>query len=469
MANPVSRKPQQRPTQRGVNMPVGMTASSLMLDILEGARTRFPDVYGSVELPASSAALKRGFSSLLLEFEQRRCSTSARVDIARRLVREVSRRCFLRPMEGEERPLSELSLEAKPLPLERADPKPAPGWVPSFRYAGRDYSGRSIADCLDELGKRRCLNDTTREVLHRALDRLDRHGALRLPGMRFAMLGAGAELAPTRALLEAGATVLWTDVKTPPPRLREAGGELVLARGGADLLAVPQRIGANVLEFASDGGAHLGLFAYGPGGGREWRIGTTMNALVRALPRECLKSVGMLISPTTPTELEDDDLEAARACLAEVQGWRKLLLRSHVLRPSRARQDLPAVSDTIVGIQGMSYQAAQWIEKTLVAEALRQDGFVVSANVAPITRTESMSHPLFKVGFRAAHTFGVEIFDVDVTRTLTTLLYIEDVLGEPPSRPRHLHGGAFSIPYSGESALRVATAIGFARPKEISA
>ncbi|MEM6732983.1 MAG: hypothetical protein AAF658_15610, partial [Myxococcota bacterium] len=71
--------------------------------------------------------------------------------------------------------------------------------------------------------------------------------------------------------------------------------------------------------------------------------------------------------------------------------------------------------------------------------------------------------PVFLAAFRGARRLGVEAFDSGVTRTLSTLLYIEDILGKPPTGPRHFHGGVFSLPYSLESAIRVAAAIGFLR------
>lgn len=456
----------------GVNLPAGKTASSFMLELLRETKTRFPQAMGPVRLPATPRALKRRYASLLVEVEQRRCASEARVEIARSLRAAVLERCTLRGDDGSARPLDQLDLEtALPLdvePFPGGDPR---GWVPSFRYGDRAHRGHELASVVDELEARRRVNAVTAATLRRALARLDDDGALRLsPSTRFALLGAGAELAPTRALLQAGATVLWADVTAPPASLRREGGPLTCLRGRADLLTVPDRIGASVAAFLDEAPAHVGLFAYGPGGGREWRIGAAMNAIVEALPRSHVLSVGMLVSPTTPVELEADDAAAAEKTLAGIRGWRRVLWRARLLRPTRARPDLPPVSDTIVPIQGMSYQAAQWLEKTMAAEVWRRDAEAplrVSANVAPITKTESMSHPLFKVGFRAADTFGVEIFEPDVTRTLGTLMYVEDILGDdPPDRARQLHGGSFGLPYSGESALAIATAIGFTRRPE---
>ena len=138
------------------------------------------------------------------------------------------------------------------------------------------------------------------------------------------------------------------------------------------------------------------------------------------------------------------------------------MLRSVLRRRSRAAAGLPRVSDTIVPLQGVSYQAAQWLEKTVAMEALgaRRPGLKLSANVAPITNTRSMGHRLFQIAFRGAESFGVEIFTPETTRTLCTLLYVEDLLGDRPAVPAHFHGGAFTVPYTANSAIRMAAVRG---------
>ncbi|MEL6543812.1 MAG: hypothetical protein AAFQ82_04245, partial [Myxococcota bacterium] len=249
--------------------------------------------------------------------------------------------------------------------------------------------------------------------------------------------------------------------------LRDLGGELYHANGRSDLLLHPDQVASTIHGFASDAPAHIGLFAYGPGQGREWRLGAAMNAALRALPRERVRSVGLLISPTTPLLLEADDAQLVQERLENLKGWRRMFSASKVLAKSRARADLPRVCDSIVPLQGVSYQAAQWLEKTIAMEAIRMDNpdLPISANVAPVTETTSMNHPVFQAAFRGAPTFEVESFMPEVTRTLSTLLYVEDVLGEAPNAPRHLHGGVLPMPFSLESALKVAAGIGVLRRK----
>ncbi|MEO1173970.1 MAG: hypothetical protein AAFX94_18275, partial [Myxococcota bacterium] len=327
--------------------------------------------------------------------------------------------------------------------------------------------GSELKGLVDDLEQRRRLNEATANTLRRALNRLRPDGTLLLEGQRFALFGAGAEIAPTRALLQAGATVLWMDIQAPAPDLLNLGGTLFHANGRSDLLSVPDRIAATLLDFTNTSPAHVGLFSYAPGQGREWRLGAAMNATLRAVPRDRVRSVGLLVSPTTPMILDEDDSRMCDLRWEGRPGWQKTLLATRAIRKSRVDPSLPRVCDTVVPLQGVSYQAAQWLEKTLAMEAIGLDNpdLPISANVAPVTETASMDHPVFKAAFRGAPRFEVESYSAEFTRTLSTLLYVEDILGAKPERPRHLHGGLFALPYTLESTIRVAAAIGFVTPR----
>ena len=64
--------------------------------------------------------------------------------------------------------------------------------------------------------------------------------ALDLSGRKIVVFGGGAEMAPTRLWLEAGADVLWLDVQPPPKSwldLSNMTGRLYWSETGADLLS----------------------------------------------------------------------------------------------------------------------------------------------------------------------------------------------------------------------------------------
>lgn len=450
---------------RGVCLPEGESASTLLLRLLTEARAAFPNALGSVSVPADGAGLKRRLSSLLLEIEQRRVGSPDAVAIAQNLARGSLAALRVVDDRGRGTPLAELEPGAPFDLVDRHPARPALGWRPAAPFDGETFEGAALADVVEALEARRHLDEGMAATLRGALARLDGDGKLDLSGERFALLGAGAEIAPTRHLLAAGATVLWCDRVAPPASLAAGPGRLVHAAGASDLLAVPDRVAGTVARFAeSEGPVHLGLFAYGPGKGREWRLAAAMNAIARRLPTSALRSVGLYVSPTSPAGLAPDEARARAERLERAPGWQRAASAVGALRSGRASDDGPTAADVVVPIQGVSYQAAQWLEKRLAMVALASDRpeLRVSANVAPITQTRSLEHPVFRVAFRGAPAFGVCAYPPDFTRTLSGLAYVEDVTGSSSATfaEKHLHGGVFALPWSLESAIRLAAARG---------
>jgi hypothetical protein len=132
------------------------------------------------------------------------------------------------------------------------------------------------------------------------------------------------------------------------------------------------------------------------------------------------------------------------------------------------------VTRTVVSIQGESYQEAQYLGKTLTAECWAHFGQMnsehrqplrVSANSAAITRTRSLSHPVFTAAFGGATALGVETWAPRQSRRLNGLLTVHDWLcpQKPTPEAIRVHGGIHTLPYPLDSVLRVAAAIGFAR------
>jgi hypothetical protein len=305
-----------------------------------------------------------------------------------------------------------------------------------------------------------------------------------LRGRRIVMLGAGAELAPTRLWLAGGADVLWIDLDEPPADLRtndELAGALHWVPGGVDLLVDPHRVRATIEAFAADEPVDIGLYAYAPGRAREWRLTATMNAIVEALPRRIVRSVAMLISPTTCGVLTDADLAVEAQRLADRPAWQRAasVVRALGRTGGHATSGTTAANRGIVTIQGGSYQAAQYLAKLLTAEvwATGDDPIAVSANTAGISLTESLQHPVFDLAFAGASAFGVETFDPPTTAALNGLLTLHDRL-DPAMATRgvdelfatRVHGGIYVTPYPIDPALRVAAGIGVLKdPRRIAA
>jgi hypothetical protein len=207
-----------------------------------------------------------------------------------------------------------------------------------------------------------------------------------------------------------------------------------------------------------------------------------MDALVEALGPAVVKSVSFYVSPTSPGELQPEDLAVATARGEAPKLWQRGLAAARMLK---APGHVGAVARGVISLQGAGYQAAQYLTKIISGEVLATSGLggapiTVSANVAGITNTRSLSHPLFQAGFEGAPLFGVRIYEPATTRALAGLLMLHDLLNpEAPGaagrafpseleraravRSEQLHGGVYDLPWQFESAVRSAAVIGLGK------
>jgi hypothetical protein len=373
-----------------------------------------------------------------------------------------------------------LETAAAPLPLAQLEPGADPGWVPQLTYRGERWSAPQLPALAERLVTRNVITPAAADALTWLAEQRLQQGSLTLAGRRIVMLGANAEMAPTRAWLEAGAEVLWLDVVPPPAdwlaSFRPAGRLCWPRQGGADLLTAPHSILATIVEFADGRPVDLGLYAYAPGQAREMRLTGAMNAIVDALPRALIASVTLLVSPTTPTALTPDDQQRVARRRRSRPAWEAMLAAAGLLGRGGGYEAMgdAAATRTVVSIQGASYQAAQYLGKIMTAECWATHGapdedapqpLRVSANSAAITRTRSLNHPVFAAAFGGAGAFGVESFTPRQSRTVNGLLAVRDWLHPQAPVPGavRVHGGLHTLPYPLEPALRVAAAFGFAR------
>ena len=482
-------------SERGVVLPPGHTGSSLFHRVLTEAVAEFPDVLGAARLPESATAFKRDYGMALARFEAERAASKRRVEVARFIVRRTQEALQYAGEHGTV-PLAEHMAQPREAPTLRSEPlSGAPGLRAEVPFDGSVYRGRDVIALAERLAAEQHLTQSVVAALRFIVMHIEeRGGTLDLRGERFAMLGAGAELAPTRLLLQAGASVLWIDVAEPAqvlPDLANSAGTLVHAPAARNLLEAPDEAAAAIRAFAADGPVHVGMFAYASGASREWRLGAAMNAIATSVPSDMVRSISLLVSPTTTATLQPESAHAAAQRFAARPGWQSALLRAGLLQtPGYHEAHGIRIARATVSIQGLSYQAAQYISKLASAEVyavhgtdLRADTprpITVSANVAGITRTRSLQHPLFQAAFIGAPSFGVRIFDPATTRALNGLLILHDLLcptapgaaAVQPSDPRlkaslllsqHVHGGIYSLPYALEHAIRAAAVIGMAR------
>ena len=467
-----------RAEERGVRLPPQTTASGLFHRLLRGACEHF-EVLRDVGVPDDPKVFRSSFASVLPRFEAARVASKDRSAIARRVTLEAASSLVYRDPSGSERPLAELLSESagEALELSTRAGTARQGMSVAIPVDGELFGDTRVRDLVDRLAAEHAMTPKAAEALRWTLDQAA--GGLDLSGRKFVLLGAGAELAPTPVLLAAGADVLWIDIDTPRLDPASYRGTLRYVEGGADILTQPREIVATIEAFAGDDPVTIGMFAYAAGRGREWRLEAAMNAITRALPRDRVAGVGIYISPTSAARIVPEDVEEASRRRIAAPRWQALLGRTRALGPGQVEHGDVRVSRAIVPLQGASYQAAQYVAKTLVAEAFATSRRVgtVSANVAGITNTGSMSVSVFQAGFVGAKLFGVRIFEPAATRWLSGLLLLHDLLREdtdlcdPPSKlfERQIHGGVYCMPWALDDAIRFAAIYGFARKPRLIA
>ena len=451
------------------------SALSLLHNLCLEAKSQFAQVFDQLSIPQDIKSFRNRYDTVIAQFEALRIGSDQRLEIAQFLVLSAGNNIVWQT-DAESSTLQNFLLASgstKPAKLSQRVFAGKPGWHPAIEYRGEQYAGQNLGQLSQVLLQRNIISPQAATALQNIVVNLLEDELLSLENKKIVMLGAGAEMAPTRQLLAAGADVLWVDPQPPPQEWHEApslSGRLFIPDQPLDLLTNPDKVLATILEFAQHQQVDIGLFAYAPGKARELRLTASMNAIVDALPEQMVGSIVMLVSPTTPTQLDSHDLQQTALRLANRPWWEAVCAACGLLKPQHlSTGKLPAVTNTVVQIQGASYQMAQYICKTLTAEVWAGKGMRVSANTAAISRTRSLAHPVFAAAFGGAEAFGVETMTPEQSRGLNGLLAFNDILGEqlPELGSVRVHGGIHTLPYSLGSALRIAAAIGFVRSPKL--
>jgi hypothetical protein len=472
----------------GVAFPEGATGSTFLHSLLTAAVEKFPQALTAAALPAGGKVFKETFGDAVTRFEAARVASSQRVDIACAVRAMVTSQMRLVDARGTRPLLEALRADTSPeraIPVRVMNTMGAGRLVPSVTVDGAPLVGSALTQWICGKRDEHHMNDAAAQALLGLVGQAGTQG-LSLRGERFVLLGAGAELAPTAELLAAGATVLWLDLKPPPAALLaslELGGELHVPEHPCNLLEDPVAACATVAAFAAQGPVHLGMYAYAGGESQEWRLAEAMNAIALAQAPGSVKSVSVLISPTSVMAACAADVTKGHTRRKETGPLVTALGKASLMGESHVRVGDAVVPVAVVALQGASYLAAQYVGKTLCAEALGVRGLDgggplrVSANVAPITATRSLSHPVFEAGFLFAHEYGVWISRPEVTRAMHALLMMADVteVHAPSATERNythesaraaailgqqVHGGVFAQPYRFEGMIRVSAVRG---------
>lgn len=273
----------------------------------------------------------------------------------------------------------------------------------SIPYRGERLRGQALLEQLNTWVGQGVITQSCSEAIQTVQDNPE---WLRLEGDTVVALGAGAEMAPYRALLRWGAEVVAIDLPRPDMQERVRA----YAEDSASRVHLPARI---VTNGDDDSGADLVT-----------------------------------------------ELSAVAHWLEGFEG--RLVLGNY---PPGAD---PGVCDALVPQQGPNYALAKRLQRWR-ATAARHEGTTVSLNVAPATRTRSVvKNKALAAAYAGAHRFGVEVFEPATSNTLMAALMAYDLKSgaAPQAEPwqdeaiNAAHGGLWTSAYHPRSALGLAAVLG---------
>lgn len=351
-------------------------------------------------------------------------------------------------------------------------------------YRGKWLRGRELREQLAAWEERGAMEPSAAEAVGRVIDHPQ---WLRLRDHHLVVLGASAEMGPLQPLLRWGAEVTALDL--PNPALWKT--VFKAARASAGTLRVPtssehadpvQAAGADLLHDTATvtgwltdlpGALVLGNYVYADGA-TNLRLAAAVDAVGERL-RHARSDLGLafLATPTdtfgVPAEAVEASVHAYRAGnLARfARGGLRRLSGGRLLNPNyRAGVD-PGLNDSVISQQGPNYLLAKRIHRWRATVA-RRDGLSVSMNLAPPTRTRSVTkNRTLGAAYAGAHRFGIEVFAPDTANTVMAALLVHDL--HHPASPQipwkeeadqAVHGGLWRTAYDPSSALGLAYLIG---------
>ena len=355
-------------------------------------------------------------------------------------------------------------------------------------YKGTRLAGGALRARLDVWVADGVIEPGVRDAVGRVLDNPE---WLDVRDRSFVVLGAGAEMGPLRSLLRWGGHVVAVDLARPAiwtqvfDQAKASAGTLTAPVGpagvdasdpsgyaGADLLHDLGRVGDFLT--AVEGPMVLGNYVYADGG-VNLRLSAATDALAVYLSQRPDVALAYLATPTDVFVVPDAAVAHAnssldKAFLKSVRGPLRTLSGGRLLqRQYPPVTDGAAISDTIVPQQGPNYLLAKRIHRWR-AMAAAADGQLVSMNIAPPTRTRSVTkNRALAAAYAGAHRFGVEVFDPSTANTLMAALLVHDLRTGGYAAKGDVweaeaagaaHGGLWRSPYDPRSALGIAALLG---------
>lgn len=381
----------------------------------------------------------------------------------------------------------------------------------SLPYRGRRLFGDQLRQQIDRWVDGGIAEPGFGEALHLLLDNPD---WLDLHDVDIAILGAGAEMGPTRSLLRWGANVHAVDL--PRPALWER--LIATTRSTAGSLRVPVPLGADGSPpFVVGGFVHpeddatvaahagadilrrtpelrvwldeieqpfvLGSYVYADGAAHVLLSVAADAIAVDLMSHRDDLTLAYLATPTdvfmVPMAAVEESRRrwSARGISGVLQSPLRLVNQFEPNYPHDyvADDGTPfGINDSQVPQQGPNYALAKRLQRWRALTA-RAAGTPVSLNLAPATRTQSvLKNRALAAAYAGAGRFGVEVFDPATSTTLMAALLVHDLRNPaaaaspqtPLANPMDLfaqaanHGGLWRAAYSPRSVLGIAALLG---------
>jgi hypothetical protein len=358
-------------------------------------------------------------------------------------------------------------------------------------YKGELLAGDALRRRLDAWVEDGIIEPSCRERVEKVIANPD---WLDLSDRRFVILGGASEMGAMEALSSWGADIAAIDLPDRPVWERI----LEQARTGRGRLQIPvrpigrgeltERAGADLLVHLPEIGDWLRRVeppftiiddTYADGA-KFMLLAASTDALMSHLADRPGVSLAYLATPTDVFAVSEQIALGARERRRAGRGPMRAVSAGALYRPSY-RELIEGeggrrwgIVDCLVPQQGANYALAKTIQRWR-AVAARDQGVMVSANVAPATRTRSVvKNKALAAAFRGASAFGIEIFEPETSRWLMAALLVHDLRndggGAPPGgHPFDLfvdgaaHGGIWRLGYEPRSVLPLAVMRGLLR------
>ncbi len=381
----------------------------------------------------------------------------------------------------------------------------------SVPYRGKRLFGAELRTQIDTWVRDGIAEPGFAVAMHTVLDNPE---WLDLTDVDVAVLGASAEMGPTRSLLRWGARIHAVDLPRPGlwekliqttrstagamriPIALDAEGQPPFVVGGLvhpdDDVNVAQHAGVNLLTHAPeirtwldviDQPFVLGTYAYADGAAHAL-LSMAADAIADDLINR--RDDITLAFLATPTDVFMVPIEAVAEAQRrwDARGF-AALFQAPLRMAGQFEPNYPdiyvtpegreiGINDSLIPQQGPNYALAKRIQRWRALYS-RAQGVPVSLNLAPATRTQSViKNRALSAAYAGAGRFGVEIFEPATSTVLMSALLVHDLrnpssvanpdtpLANPMDQFSALanHGGLWRTAYSPRSVLGIAALMG---------